>query len=119
MATETLLCFGGPNDGQLLAIDRSHDVILVPRHNSNAEWHRFERIDEVSVTDDADRYNVEKVYLHDERRCMRLPDYHDEQCFMTARCLVASGYPRHRITDTLTALALLTSHVRFLPWGPA
>ena len=51
-------------------------------------------------------YRLEKVAYHDSRRCL-LP-FHDERCRWEGRCWVADGYPWHRITDALNAIAGLT-----------
>lgn len=115
MSAETLLCFGGPKDGELLTIDRPRDVVLCTQPPDLSRY-LAGAVDEPIVTPEPFRYNVEKVFLHDDRRCMGFPDYHDEWCMMTARCLVAQSYPKHQITDTLTALAQLVSVARFLPW---
>lgn len=113
MGTETLLCFGGPRDGELLTVDRPSDMVLstVPPDLSLA--------DPLELPPPV-RYIVEKVHLHDDGQHWGPPAMHGDWCIYTARCLVAEGYPKHRITDAITALAQLASIASYVPWaGPA
>lgn len=106
--SETLLCFGGPRNEQMLTIDRSPVLVAFP--------HRVA----LDVTDDGPlaptfptgRYNVRELGFHNERACRTRP-IHGDHCRWLGRCLVYEGFPEHRIVDALNAVAILA---RWTDW---
>lgn len=111
MTPRTLLAFGGPWNERLVTIDRHPPVYAaVPEPFTTIG------LDPPTATAFREvRYDLEWVGGHDPDRCdTRFPDdgvhspRHGDHCYWTAGCLVAEGYPKHRITDTLKFLVALT-----------
>lgn len=90
-----LRAFGGPINGQIVAVDSDHYLVAVQQRLSYA-------IDEpldptAAVSFETVRYTVERFA------------YGDDRGLWIGRCLVAAGYDRQQITDALNAVRALAS----------
>lgn len=80
----TVLCFGGPLNERIVTTDR---VPLLAPVRERISW----------AIDDADPIPRVQTVQYDLMRVR----WHDWQ----GACLVAKGFPKHRITDALNAIA--------------
>lgn len=98
-----LLCFGGPMNEQLVAIDG--DRYLVPARIPEATW----LMEDSLPTAEALRTIVYTVmhfrWGHSEQRCFLENRKHRGPCNWSGECLVAPGYPILRIVNTIDAIA--------------
>lgn len=121
-----LLCFGGPMNEQIVAIERVRYSLVAAKLNNPASWLNEPNPDPTAPVDYRTiTYQVRKVGYHDLSKHALGPMHPcsdtTEGCRWSARCLVAEGYPMHRITDTLNAIAgmsrlLSAGKTRRLPW---
>lgn len=89
--SQALLCFGGPLNERVYTIeDRAQGLTtFVPPPDMLGMSEPFD----LHITARQIRYEVQRF------------GYHDDGKAWVGKCLVAPGYPMHRITDTLMAIA--------------
>ena len=103
IAPMRLLAFGGPLNEQVVDVPENSPIHFAAMPPTSP------LVEDTAPTGPALRrvvYTVEKVAFHDDRLCRDVNlGWHSDSCVWTARCLVADGYPKHRITDALNALS--------------
>lgn len=104
-----LLAFGGPLNESFVTVSGGMTRVLAPVYPRPS----LARSYDPSSAGTADvlravTYTVERVAHHDARKCAHIAPMHSDDCRWEARCLIADGYPMHRVTDTLNAIAGMT-----------
>lgn len=115
-----LLAFGGPWNEQVIGVPDDRPVVLAavdPRPASYLAHSRSAGYDDTAPSHHTVTYRVERLGFHDSRRCIPgPPDFHGDNCRWVGSCLVADGYPHHRIEDQMNAIFALCSWS--WPFGP-
>lgn len=102
MEARTLLCFGGPLNERLTTIDRVPVLACVHDDTRTLAWYTPSP-ERLGLSFRTVQYDLERfaVYLRgwSDEVGFRLPDN-----VWVGECLVAQGYPKHRISDALNAI---------------
>ncbi len=114
--SETLLCFGGPADGKVVAVERPEAGLLIPVF-TQAPYIADTIPAPTTPIAEIYRYRGERFFIHlDDRHIAPNPDYHTDECMHTMWALVGD-YPTEQIAAAVTLIDALARWGRTLWWS--
>lgn len=112
-----LLAFGGPWNEQVVDVEPHGGIVFAAAVVRLPLLRGYVPTPANSLSKTV-RYNVKTFGLHDATKCPGPPNGHDDRCRWDAHCLMAEGFPEHRVTDALNGIVGMTLLLSVVPAGP-